>query len=88
MRLCRECKLYDPLHHKHWDGIDKNSHIRRSKRIYFIFIPYNLLKINKKWGMTEFNEWTVSCHSELFLDLERGGILISKTIKLRSLLEW
>ena len=68
-RICRECKLYNPLDHRHGDIGNTKSYIRGSNKIDFILCTYNLLKMMIACGMTAFNEVTTTDHCGGFLDL-------------------
>ena len=80
-RICRECKLFDPLHHKHGNTCDSKSFLNGSDRIDFFLCSLNILTTILRCGMTGFNDITTSNYYEFFLDLSRDVILKGKTTK-------
>ena len=41
-RICRECKLFDQLHHRHGNQCDSKSFLDESHRIDFFFCSLNI----------------------------------------------
>ena len=68
-RICRECKLFDPLSHRHGSECDSKSFLKGSNRIDFFLCSLNMLTTILRCGMTRFNDITTSDHCGLFLDL-------------------
>ena len=61
-RICRECKLFDPLHHKHGNTCDSKSFLNGSDRIDFFLCSLNILTTVLRCGMTGCNDITTSDH--------------------------
>ena len=61
-KVCKACRLFDPMHQKHGESIEGPSHINGSERIDFIFITSKILPFIKACGSTAFNEITTSDH--------------------------
>ena len=76
-RICRECKLFDPLDHKHGNACDSKSFLRGSERTGFILCSLAILTTVLRCVMTGFNEVTTLDHCEFFLDLTQ--VLKGKT---------
>ena len=74
-KVCKACKLFDPLYQTYDESIEGPSHINGSKRIYFIFVTAKLLPFMKAYGSTAFNELITSDHKGLYIDISREGIL-------------
>ena len=72
-KVCKECKLSDPLHQHHDEIIEEPSHINGSERIYFIFVTAKLLPFVKASGSTTFNERANFDHKGLSIDIHRKG---------------
>ena len=81
-KLCRECKIYDPLHKNHGDEIESNTHITCFQRIHFIFVSMKLLHLIEICGITAFNECTHSDHRRMFIDINKVGLLKDKQIEM------
>ena len=81
-KLCRECKVYDPLHKNHGDEIESNTHITCFQRIHFIFVSMKLLHLIEICGITAFNECTHSDHRRMFIDINKVGLLKDKQIEM------
>ena len=73
-KVCKGCKLFDPLFQKHEKSIEGPSHINGSERIDFIFVTDKLLPFIKVCGPTAFNELTTSDHKGLYIEISREEI--------------
>ena len=61
-KLCRECKLYDVFSQRFKNVKLPNTHIRGSKRIYYILYSFNILTAINQSDMTVFEELVISDH--------------------------
>ena len=86
-RICRECKLFDPLHHRHGNACDSKSFLKGLNRIDFFLCSLNILTTILRCEMTGFNDITTSDHCRSFIDLSRDVLLKGKTTKIPSLFE-
>ena len=77
-RICRECKLFDPLNHRYGSESDSKSFLKESNRIDFFLCSLNILTTVLRCGMTGFNDITTSDHCVFFLDLSRDILLQEK----------
>ena len=82
--ICRECKLFDALDHKHCNECDSSSFLRGSERIEFSLCSLAILTTVLRCGMAGFNEVTTSYHCGFFLDLTRDVLLKGKTTTITS----
>ena len=83
-RICRECKLFDQLDHKHENASDLKSVLRGSDRIDFLLCLLAILITILRYGMTGLNDITTSDHCGLCLDLSGYVILKSKSTTIPS----
>ena len=83
-RICRECKSFDPLHHRHGNACDSKSFLKGLNRIDFFLCSLNILTTVLRCGMTGFNDITTSDHCRSFIDLSRDVLLKGKTTKIPS----
>ena len=74
-KVCKACRLFDPLHQKHGESKEGQSHINGSERIDFIFVTSKLLPFIKACESTTFNELTTSDHKGYYIDILREGIM-------------
>ena len=86
-RICRECKLFDPLQFRHGSECDSKSFLKRSNRIDFFLCSLNILRTILRCGMTGFNDITTSDHCGFFLDLSRDVLLKGNTTEIPSAFE-
>ena len=86
-RICRKCKLFDPLDHKYGNACDSKSFLRGSERTDFILCSLAIPTTVLRCGMTRFNEVTTSNHCGFFLDLTRDVLLKGKTTTIPSSFE-
>ena len=77
--------MYDPFAYQHNDQQNLKSYIRGSNRIDFLFCTYNILKVVTQWGITAFNELTVSYLYGLFIDIKKDKVTKDNTIEEPSL---
>ena len=83
-RICRECKLFYPLDHKHGNACDSKSFLRGSDRIDFILCSLAIPTTVLRYDLTEFNDVTTSDHCGFFLDLSRDVLLKGKATTIPS----
>ena len=83
-RICRECRLFDPLNHRHGSECDLKSLLKGSDRLDFSLCSIQILNTILKYGMTGFNDITTSDHCGFFLDLSRDVLLKGKTTPIPS----
>ena len=74
-KVCKACKLFDPMYQQHGEAIGGPSHINGSERIDFIFVTDKILPFIKACGSTAFNELTISDHKGFYIDILREGIM-------------
>ena len=74
-RICRECKSFYPLNHRHGSECDSKSFLKGSNRIDFFLCSLNILTTVLRCGMTGFNDITTSDHCGFSLDLSRDILL-------------
>ena len=77
-KICRDCKLFDPLDHKHENTCDSKLFLGGSDRIDFLLYSMYILTIILRCGMSGFNDITTFDHCGFFLDLSRDVILKGK----------
>ena len=82
--ICRECKLFDLLNHRHGSKCDSKSFLKGSDRIDFFLCSLKILTTILRCGMTGFNDITTSDHCRFFLDLSRDVILKGKITQIPS----
>ena len=61
-RICRKCKSFDPLSHRHESECDSKSFLKGSNRIDFFLCSLNILTTVLRCGMTGCNDITTSDH--------------------------
>ena len=83
-KICRDCKIFDPLDHKHGNICDFKSFLRDSDTIDFLLCSMDILTTILRYGMTGFNDIITSDHYGLFIDLSRDVILKGKTTTIPS----
>ena len=86
-KICKECKLFDLLEHKHSNTCDSKSLLKGSDRIDFLLYSMDILPTILRCGMTRFNDITTSYFYGFFLDLSRDMILKGKTTIISTLFE-
>ena len=86
-RIFRECKLFDPLDHKHGNACYSKSFLQGSNRIDFILCSLAILTTVLRCGMTGFNDVTTFDHCGFFLDLTRNVLLKGKATTITSSFE-
>ena len=83
-RICRECKLFDPLSHRHGSECDSKSFSKGLNRINFCLCSLNILTTALRCGMTGFNDIATSDYCGFFLNLSRDILLKRKITKIPS----
>ena len=83
-RICRECKLFDPLDYKHGNAFDSKLFLRGSDRSDFIFCSLAILTTTLRYSMARFNNITTYDHCGFFLDLTRDILLKGKATTIPS----
>ena len=53
VKLCKECKVYDPFEHHDSNQSNAKSFINGQNKIYFLFCTFNLLPAIAQCGMTD-----------------------------------
>ena len=77
-KICRECKIFDPLDHKYGHTSDSKLYLRGFHRINFMFCSLVILTTVLRCDMTRFNDVITSDHCGLLIDLTRDVILKGK----------
>ena len=79
-KLCKDCKLYDPLEHRHRSIGLNITYQRGSTQMCFIFCTFNTLISLTRSGMTAFGDIITSDHKGLFIDMKDETFLTSNII--------
>ena len=83
-KLCKECKLNDPLDNRHSGMRNNKTQQEGSVQIYIILCSFNVLKKLKRNGTTAFNEIISSNYRYLYIDLSREVLLKNLEITIPS----
>ena len=82
IKLCRICKLCDPIAMKHGTATEPNTYSRGSSRIDFILCTKALLPFISYIGILPFGMFAFSDHRGLFIDINLYQFLRNPNIDL------